>query len=788
MSLYGLGLGQMTVKSALDQPFLAEIELVDLEKISLKDVKVNIADPENFAEIGLERAAVLSFLTFKIDKNEHGKEVIIIRSSERMTEPYMELVVDLIWPEGQLYKAYTILLDPPGYRLVTTTIKGSTTHYKHYPKHMSEPGVINKTVVTTVTHNPTPVKDRRKQTTYGPTVTNENVWQIAQRYKSSALILPQVVLAIVGANPDAFKDDNLNGLKVGERLTIPSTADMSKVSSELATAEVMAHDKAWNSNTAIQHVLTPPFIQEYLSENQNKDSKGAVSTLSATNSVILPVQNVSTEANLLPSTTVPAIPSTTTQSREQNTISKTELSITASAIESVREVNSLLVEQLRLIQKQNQTLQKQLEDRDKDIAKLRNQVQLLLKQRQALAAQATSASLAEEGSLWPYIVLLLAAAAGIGFAYWYLRMRNTEELLEEETPKEEQSNFITPRDESQQKPNVAVDEKAKSELMIIEPKELIVSPPKQEKTQTPMQESTTTVPDNITQDDDPQEKQIEKGLAFVDSQTEDETVSAPVEEPAMVEDESLKFETESTSTEVVATQNTIVEAEEEGESEAPLEFVSYAVTEEKAKEDENTTEHKESISSQEVSAEKDEGEEFLEFESGLHTSLTNTTTTPIKNEEKVENKKGLDFTQASSEDELELDGLDWEGLDFEQPNGDLALDSESNPKEEQEFDVDEDLSQFFVEKSGDNDALVDSEESDIDIDIEPDSEADGEEDTEVNPLKSKGALDTQLALARTYITMDDLESARYSLEEVMAHGNKKQKEEASALLESIKDK
>jgi pilus assembly protein FimV len=60
------------------------------------------------------------------------------------------------------------------------------------------------------------------------------------------------------------------------------------------------------------------------------------------------------------------------------------------------------------------------------------------------------------------------------------------------------------------------------------------------------------------------------------------------------------------------------------------------------------------------------------------------------------------------------------------------------------------------------------------------------EDTPLaNPLKSKKALDTLLALAKTYIGMGDIDSARQSLEEVLEHGDETQKEAAQQLLNDL---
>lgn len=150
MSLNAIGLGEMAIESSLDQPFSAEIELIDVGSAPLVGIKVRVADPENFEQIGLERLAVLSLLNFRIEKNAKGKIVIKVQSMERMTEPYMELVVDLIWPEGQLYKAFTVLLDPPGYQLASSKAQSSPIYYKKASiNHMVAPLYMNGQTMST---------------------------------------------------------------------------------------------------------------------------------------------------------------------------------------------------------------------------------------------------------------------------------------------------------------------------------------------------------------------------------------------------------------------------------------------------------------------------------------------------------------------------------------------------------------------------------------------------------------------------------------------------------------
>lgn len=88
---------------------------------------------------------------------------------------------------------------------------------------------------------------------YGPTTAKDDLWQIALRYKLQNASINQVMLAIVRLNPYAFKDGNVNGLKVGGKLKIPSYPMIMKISPTDATKEVSAHMRAWKDKISISH-------------------------------------------------------------------------------------------------------------------------------------------------------------------------------------------------------------------------------------------------------------------------------------------------------------------------------------------------------------------------------------------------------------------------------------------------------------------------------------------------------------------------------------------------------
>lgn len=396
MSLYALGLGEMHVKSSLDQPFVAEIKLIDARTVKLASIKVSVADPDNYGRLGLRPTAALDLLRFKVEKNELNQAIIKIESTERMTEPYMDLVVDLLWPGGQLFKAYEVILDPVGYQLASSSVQNDVLSSEKITA-IEQPINLNT--------NPAS-NDARKKPNYGPTLPNETIWALAQRYKRPGVTLPQVVLAILGANPAGFDNGNLNGLKVGVRLNIPTVTTIKKVPAQLAEKEIQAQDLAWNKKTPIQHVIVPPYINVASSDSTVPELPQFTQQAAQLNSedFITPINNLKSSAD------------------RHNSSIETTISRNTAAINDLKQSNVLLKEQLQLLHEQNNALQQRIDKRDKDIQLVQQQMAMILKQRQDLASHENSSlSQSQSFNLWFWSFLLIFAA-GSG-TYWYFNRR-----------------------------------------------------------------------------------------------------------------------------------------------------------------------------------------------------------------------------------------------------------------------------------------------------------------------------------------------------------------------------
>lgn len=108
-----LGLGEITIHSALNQPFKADIALIDVGTLTQNDLSVSLATAEEFDRAGVERVFFLNDLKFT--PILHGsRQMIRVTSSKPVNEPFLNFLVQLNQPNGRLLREYTVLIDPPG--------------------------------------------------------------------------------------------------------------------------------------------------------------------------------------------------------------------------------------------------------------------------------------------------------------------------------------------------------------------------------------------------------------------------------------------------------------------------------------------------------------------------------------------------------------------------------------------------------------------------------------------------------------------------------------------------
>src|SRR5690554_201729 len=110
-----VGLGEIQLHSALNEPLDAEIRLHNLGDLTESEILAGLASASEFTRAGLDREAILSELSFSLDLSNPAAPLLRVNSKRAIREPYLDFLVDVRWPSGRLLREYTLLLDLPVY-------------------------------------------------------------------------------------------------------------------------------------------------------------------------------------------------------------------------------------------------------------------------------------------------------------------------------------------------------------------------------------------------------------------------------------------------------------------------------------------------------------------------------------------------------------------------------------------------------------------------------------------------------------------------------------------------
>lgn len=207
-----LGLGELTLKSAQNQPLEAEIELLDVRDLTAAQLAPSLAPPEEFAKAGVNFSSALQDLRFTPVINPNGRSVLRVTSSQPIPGPVVKFLVQVMWPQGRLLRDYNVLLDQAkaqGPEAATGNVAAATTGPGSYT-----------------------------------TQRRDTLWQIAARNAQGGSI-QQTMIAIQALNPDAFIGNNINQLKVGQVLRLPDQQQIQSIAQGEANREVAEQYAAW---------------------------------------------------------------------------------------------------------------------------------------------------------------------------------------------------------------------------------------------------------------------------------------------------------------------------------------------------------------------------------------------------------------------------------------------------------------------------------------------------------------------------------------------------------------
>ncbi|MCH2157636.1 MAG: hypothetical protein MK096_02505 [Oleiphilaceae bacterium] len=242
---HALGLGDAKVNSNLNQPLVAEIELVNTGGLTDAEILPGLATREEFLKAGIDRVYFLSDIRFEVQRNESGEPKVVLTTKKPVREPFINFLVEVIWPSGRLLREYALLIDPPVFAEDKPVVASPAASQQAKPQ-VSAPASVEKGDNLAVRSSVKPKAGALAgNETYGPTKSTDTLWDIATGIRPDRNVSPQqVMLAIQDLNPDAFIDGNINKMKAGQILRLPTRDQMTSRSAYQAINSVIEQNAA----------------------------------------------------------------------------------------------------------------------------------------------------------------------------------------------------------------------------------------------------------------------------------------------------------------------------------------------------------------------------------------------------------------------------------------------------------------------------------------------------------------------------------------------------------------
>ncbi|MDN6296421.1 MAG: hypothetical protein L0J54_00170 [Halomonas sp.] len=224
---YALGLGQPAVHSYLHAPLNVSIPLIDAGQYEPDKLRVSVAERSAFQAVGLDWNALVGSVRAEIHAGSDAPEVRLTSTAPANT-PWLDLLLTLSSPDGDVTRDVTLLFDPPGYVYKAAGRGGGASPDE------SASGVEDQGETQTVAES---------QAAY--VKSGDTLWNVAERLQPASASIEQVMLALVAVNPGAFPSGNINGMNAGAELKVPTTAQMLLRSKAQAAQTIDYMNTAW---------------------------------------------------------------------------------------------------------------------------------------------------------------------------------------------------------------------------------------------------------------------------------------------------------------------------------------------------------------------------------------------------------------------------------------------------------------------------------------------------------------------------------------------------------------
>jgi FimV-like protein len=231
-SAQALTLSRPVVQSKQGEALRVEIDVSEITIAEQIELQATIASPEVYKAAKVEAPLVNGQpleVQVQLLRRDHGWPYIKITSKQPITSNFLDLLLDLRWATGRLLRDVSLSIDDGSTKKSTAPVMPGTID-----------GRGGKTPMPSVSSTDGQILVKRGDTASELTAnkTPDNV------------SLEQMLVALLRNNPDAFVDANVNRMKEGALLTLPTEQEAKAISRDEARREIQVQTKDFEAYRA----------------------------------------------------------------------------------------------------------------------------------------------------------------------------------------------------------------------------------------------------------------------------------------------------------------------------------------------------------------------------------------------------------------------------------------------------------------------------------------------------------------------------------------------------------
>jgi FimV-like protein len=241
-SANAVSLSRPQIQSEVGQALRVQIDLSDISSEESADLQASFAEPANYKASGITINPALEEAKLTLVSRADGSYFILIQGTKPVADPFIDLLINLKWATGSVLRDIGLLLESP-----------------KTEQQMSA--------------NQNPVMPSRIELTVKA---GDTAGKIAlQNMDRTQLSLDQMLVALIKTNPTAFINHNVNLIKAGAKLSIPSAQEAAQIDTTQAQ-ETIAMQASEFANYKAQLAANMPSSKNPVDEQK---AQGRVSAM-----------------------------------------------------------------------------------------------------------------------------------------------------------------------------------------------------------------------------------------------------------------------------------------------------------------------------------------------------------------------------------------------------------------------------------------------------------------------------------------------------------------------------